>query len=595
MYSDKDFQKKYLKYKKKYINLKNKMDEKVDLYNLVGGTCSEKIITINQRSFNIDDPDLSSVKIDDYYFKIIFKLMFNDKIGFLIISSLDDNFNEYEKFIVYKSQSELDLQRLFYVKNTIEYDCATQTLIDLRLQKFICNSEDKLIYKNYLYFDESIYLAKMNEIGVITDDIKNNIDDITRILGIDLFINSSKNQYDIEEDKRSEQEIYLQEFSNQIENNFDANNSTFLYSYKRKIDETKDEIDETEDTEDEIEYKKEDEFLMSVFSIDLIDKHNEEKFILYFMIYNDLETYENDYLFDNSQINNKHYFAPITIVPYNEKITKYGLIDKFIKTENYTYNPIKYILQINNILFPFDTKKHYEFCKKNFLKSHMTSDSGMKFILKKGIEEIKKNSIILPKDYPVNFELLYYNKRGREILRSNYPEGDLYFKYKRKQIKKDRVNARRERNPEEKRNAEEQNEERKNIIANKNERIKKIKNDIQNARIEKKNAEKKNDERENIITYYNNKVDENFDNFLEDKNYITRNFMEKYNLGFISDIRYFDKYKKLIPEYEKLIQDAMDKYKIKHDELDKILDEHGLGRHKLQNMLNYKFEHTHIR
>ncbi len=389
MYSNNIYKKKYLKYKKKYINLKNKINKKkVDLYNLVGGGCTEKIITIKETSFNIDN--FKFIKIDDYYFKIIFKLMFSVRIGFLIISSLYENFSEYDKFVVYSSQSELDLKRLFYMKdiNINHYykgnnDYTQQTLIDLRLQKFICSVEDRL---TYIKFHDYLYPREINEIGVITDDIKDNIDEPKRILNIDPFINLFKNQCGVGQninDTRPDKEIYdeiklnLNKYSNQLESYFDIDNPKFLYSYKKdiKVNELGNEII--------VVY-----FLMSVFSVNLIDKHNEEnKFILYFMIYdlcnfnyislydnlenngiNDEDNYEKNYSFDskysNSYIKNKkckyrNYFAPISIVPYNGQITKYGLQDCFIKTGNYSCKPIEYNSQCtkyeNNLYIIGDT------------------------------------------------------------------------------------------------------------------------------------------------------------------------------------------------------------------------------------------------
>jgi hypothetical protein len=335
---------------------KNKNKTKKILHKMIGGTYTERTITIDSRQFYIND--ISTYHIDNYYFKIICTLLINERLGTLIISSITEDFSEYYKFLVYASQSELDFRRLTYKKDASSkyykgyIDYIQQTLIDLRLQKII--SDEEFITPFISNFGES----NIYRLDVMSDEIKIAIDDPTRKIDISPFNLNNKNLCGTKQKKddiRPNEDIYrevihnLQEYSLELEHYFNIDKPQFLYNYKKDI------IIESE----LVVY-----FYISVFSINLIDKTNiENKFILYFMIY-DLCAFNNNSLYDDSATDveikykfydkyshsykeNKvcryrNYFAPISIVPYNTEITMYGLPNHFIPTGNYTCKVLEY-------------------------------------------------------------------------------------------------------------------------------------------------------------------------------------------------------------------------------------------------------------
>lgn len=335
---------------------KNKNKTKKILNKMFGGTYTEKQIIIARRHFYIDD--ITTHKIDNYYFKIICTFLINQRYGTLILSSITQDFSEYYKFLVYASQSELDFRRLVY-KNKIDniyykgnIDYVQQTLIDLRLQRII--SYEILKTPSVSNFEDS----NIYTMDVISDEIKAAIDDPTRKIDISPFNLNIKNkcgQKQKNDDIRPIEDIYrevidnLQEYSEVLENYFNIDEPQFLYNYKKDI---------------MIESELVVYFYISVFSVNLIDKTNpENKFILYFMIY-DLCAFNNNSLYDDSATDverkykfytkylhsykeNKvckyrNYFAPISIVPYNTEITMYGLPNHFIPTGNYTCKVLDY-------------------------------------------------------------------------------------------------------------------------------------------------------------------------------------------------------------------------------------------------------------
>ena len=352
---------------------KNKNKSKKILNKMFGGTYTEKQITVARRHFYIDD--ITTHRIDNYYFKIICTILINQRYGTLILSSTTEDFSEYYKFLVYASQSELDFRRLTYKKDNFTpyykgyIDYVQQTLIDLRLQQFI--SRDEFITPKILNFEES----NMYTMGVINDEIKTAIDDPTRKIDISPFNLNIKNkcgQKQKSEDARPVEDIYrevidnLQEYSQVLENYFNIDKPQFLYNYKKDI---------------MVESELVVYFYISVFTVILIDKTNtENKFILYFMIY-DLCAFNNNSFYDDSATDieikykfhdkylhsykeNKvcryrNYFAPISIVPYNTEITMYGLPNHFIPTGNYTCKVLEYNIQCtkyeNNLFIIGDT------------------------------------------------------------------------------------------------------------------------------------------------------------------------------------------------------------------------------------------------
>ena len=446
------YKQKYLKYKQKYTELK-----KLQHY---GGEHTERIITLNKVEFDIDiiKPELIC-NIDDYYFKFICFFLEPQshglRYGIFMISSLSSNFQEYEIFLCYTSQSELDFNRLLYREFDSNgsygpyykgyYDYVQQTLIDLRLQKFIFESIE---YNGQLYMKD----IKMKDIfnkDYVKKEIKKFIDDKTRILNINPFLLNKHicGKIEASTNTLSNEDIYckiinnLQEYSDKLEEYFEIDEPKFLYNYKKDIMSrngigSKSEI---------IVY-----FNIDVFYIDLIDKNNKEnKYILYFMIYDlcafnsitfyidaptnlnpdlnlnlnlnpDIDPNSNSnlnpdlnqdidpnsnpeikYKYDNKQSNSyienkickyRNYFAPISIVPSNTKITKFGLPNYVVCTGNYTCKVLEYNEQCTkyenenfgitttnysfignryNNLFPFNIiKKNFQ----NILHKHMPPD-----------------------------------------------------------------------------------------------------------------------------------------------------------------------------------------------------------------------------
>jgi hypothetical protein len=335
---------------------KTKSKTKKILNKMIGGTHTERKITVDRNHFYIDD--ISSHQIDNYYFKIICTMLINERLGTLIISSITEDFSEYYKFLVYASQSELDFRRLVYKKDNFTpyykgyIDYVQQTLVDLRLQKIISDT-------NYATpFISNFGESNIYKLDVMSDEIKSFIDDQARKIDISPFNLNIKNPCGTKQkndDIRPVEDIYievihnLEEYSQVLENYFNIDTPQFLYNYK------KDFMVESE----LVVY-----FYITVFTVNLIDKTNtENKFTLYFMIY-DLCAFNNNLLYEDSATDveikykfyqeyshsykeNKvcryrNYFAPISIVPYNREITMYGLPNHFIPTGNYTCKVLEY-------------------------------------------------------------------------------------------------------------------------------------------------------------------------------------------------------------------------------------------------------------
>ena len=355
---------------------KNTTKKFIKKYKITGGSNTERIILGNleqgknvyylQRDYDIDKiPSTLTCHIDDYYFKIICNTNLDRRLGTFIISSEFEDFREYNKFIVYASQSELDFRRLLYMENIAsplykgKYDYVQQTLIDFRLQKFICQAEQSYIVPLDNFFSIMDHFNKIIDVPTLKD-VKDTIDNPIRRLKIPPF-NSNKNlcgQANIKDDECSiDEEAYrklireLEEFSQKLEGIFNIDTPNFLYRYKK--------------------FKNnEDYLLIDIYSVNLIDKSNEEnKFTLYFMIYdlcifnsvplyNDSSTdAELKYSFDNIHADSykqnkvckyRNYYIPISIVPYNVKITKYGLPSQYIPTGNYTCKALDYTGQCSN-------------------------------------------------------------------------------------------------------------------------------------------------------------------------------------------------------------------------------------------------------
>jgi hypothetical protein len=136
----------------------------------------------------------------------------------------------------------------------------------------------------------------------------------------------------------------LADYSSFLESTFDIGIPTHCYFYKKA---QKDTID----------------FYIDVYSVELTNKTNADlKYIMYFMIY-DLCVFNLVKLYDtttgdtelkykhtryslsyeqNKKCRYRNRFAPVSIVPANRKINKFGLSDKFISTGNYTCKVLEY-------------------------------------------------------------------------------------------------------------------------------------------------------------------------------------------------------------------------------------------------------------
>ena len=235
---------KYLKYKQKYILAKNNLKKLNQSYNLLGGINTDRIIIVdNNNRFNIDIVNnisrYTTVHIDEYYFKIICRMFLDERIGTLVISSKYENFREYNKILIYASQSELDFGRLVYKPDSTKpyykgkYDYVQQTLIDLRLQKFINDNQYRIPHV------ENFLINNIYTMGVINDDIKTHIDDPTRLINTSPF-NLFKDlcgKGQNKDDLRSVEEIYaetmhnLQQYSQELEKHFNIDEPKFMYNY----------------------------------------------------------------------------------------------------------------------------------------------------------------------------------------------------------------------------------------------------------------------------------------------------------------------------------------------------------------------------
>jgi hypothetical protein len=282
---------KYLKYKNKYLELKN----------LRGG-----------------DGELI-IKINNYFFRIINKSIFKEHAIVNIYSSdiyenlLDINIdnidnNEYNKFSIYMSNSNLSCWRLCHYTDGTFYkgfrDYVQETMIHPILQKYIYDNINNLsigekhfcdINKNDIplhitnkdrnitfgIFQDynSIILCgreKINKTIKTYSDLKQNLD---------YFSKKLKEKYDCK--KETDDEIYEHE----------VNNTDFIYKIKLK-------------------------------KVILTNKETTENLILYYSSIYIKKFFEIE--FDPEE----HYRIP-TILTNNDNISKYGTFDKYISSGNY--------------------------------------------------------------------------------------------------------------------------------------------------------------------------------------------------------------------------------------------------------------------
>jgi len=165
-----NYKNKYLKYKKKYMILKK----------ILGGMIPSPIMIPSYPKVQLIDLYIQLhkiIKIDDYYFKFICKIKSpckNDRIQYLVLSSLTPNFEKYKELIFYRSISQLDFLRLAYREDCQEYNKGTfdyiqQTFIHMDLQMFIYNNEKNEDYFNILHSDYNRIISQYMLLENIND------------------------------------------------------------------------------------------------------------------------------------------------------------------------------------------------------------------------------------------------------------------------------------------------------------------------------------------------------------------------------------------------------------------------------------------
>ena len=281
------YYKKYLKYKNKYLELKN----------LKGG--GELIIEINK-----------------YFFRIINKSIFKEHAIVNIYSSdiyenlLDINIdnNEYNKFSAYMSNSNLSCWRLCHYTDGTFYkgfrDYIQETMIHPLLQKYIYDNINNLSEVNEHFCDinkDDIPLHIINKERNITFGI---------FKDYNLIISCGREKTNKTIKTYTELKQNLDIFSEKLKEKYDCKKETDKEIYEHKVNNT--------DFIYKIKLKK----------VILTNKETTENLILY---------YSSIYIkkfFDIEFDTIEHYRIP-TILTNDDNISKYGTFDKYISSGNY--------------------------------------------------------------------------------------------------------------------------------------------------------------------------------------------------------------------------------------------------------------------
>ena len=167
----------YEKYKTKYQLLKAKTPH---TFKMSGGAPrTERTIIVKDKTYQIDRiPPYLKTHIDDYWFAAVCWAYIGARVSALMISSTGENFEEYEIFWIYASQSELDYLRLLHSTDSKKpyykgkFDYTQQTFIDVRLQIFI---QENLRFFPYggdidIYDGTMLSIVSNEELGRVIDD-----------------------------------------------------------------------------------------------------------------------------------------------------------------------------------------------------------------------------------------------------------------------------------------------------------------------------------------------------------------------------------------------------------------------------------------
>jgi hypothetical protein len=285
------YYKKYLKYKNKYLELKN----------LRGGG-NEKI-----------------TKIGKYFFRIMNKSMFKEYAIVNIYSSdisenlldinIDKNIdnNEYNKFSAYVSNSNLSCWRLCHYTDTFFKgwrDYVQETMIHPLLQKYIYDNINNLSTVNEYFCDinkDDIPLHIINKERNITFGIFQDYNSIISC-GREKINKTIKTYEDLK--------LNLDDFSEKLKEKYDCKKETDDEIYEHKVN--------NKDFSYNIKLKK----------VILTNKETKENLILYYSSIYIKKFFEIE--FDPTE----HYRIP-TILTNDDNISKYGTFDKYISSGNY--------------------------------------------------------------------------------------------------------------------------------------------------------------------------------------------------------------------------------------------------------------------
>jgi hypothetical protein len=243
------------------------------------------------------------IKINDKYFKIIEKIISRRDLV-TIHSSSNEDFSTYTEFAVYRSVSELGIFRLClfsfgqYFKGS--YDYVQQTFIHIELQKFINNNYDRIpiiVIPSNICSNDWLALA-------------DHIDDTERKLSIEPF----KSYYDSHKcgEKIHDTTNMLNKFSEQLEKIYTVvDNPLQLYEYSKQ--------DENNN------YK--------IIINKIILKNSKNEIILYYGICT-ICKFDSTYFTENSECKFRNMYIPVFITN-DESISIYGTYNKYILAGNY--------------------------------------------------------------------------------------------------------------------------------------------------------------------------------------------------------------------------------------------------------------------
>jgi hypothetical protein len=298
--------------------------------------------------------DDNIIEIDDFYFRILNKINYNERQIVNIYSSKikqelikqdsEINFNKVNKFSVYLSNSDLGCFRLcLYYMGSGKYhkgdqDYIQQTFIHVKLQKFIHERLDKLDLDNvkcycmvnpnseYNYEDNETYYLNHKE----WNKINNHIDLISRKIRKEPFKEYSKNKCGQDQDKKfTDVNNELNNFSKLLKILYDYN-----YSNNEPISEVN--IDDSDNVYD-LEFYK--------VKLKLKDQEREQEYIDNIILY-----YCNAKItkFMNKVVEPNPIYISLPVfltTEEDDKITEFGTFNKYILAGNYICKAFDYFKQ----------------------------------------------------------------------------------------------------------------------------------------------------------------------------------------------------------------------------------------------------------